>query len=149
MILLACALTLMSRWDPPLDILSLMPEGYAQAFRVANETKSSRAWFTVSARWDSMTYWPAGQVIEASTKDGRTLESSSAIAMTPRPECRPILLGIGNRWLDPSELEHGKGGGVVLLVSFPDPKLGRRDIADVRVRSRQTRSAASPAGSVP
>jgi hypothetical protein len=147
---LACGpLTIVSRWDPPADLLNAGPPLFAQAFRLANQTRSTRAWFTASAAWDSVTIWPRGQVIEIETRDGRTLQSVSILAMTPRPLMLPIRLGEGDRELNPSSLEHRRGQGVVLLVSFPDPTLGRRDIADVRIRQRHPRAAAPAANGGP
>jgi hypothetical protein len=138
-------LTLMREWRPRLDVLSMLGEGAAQAYRIALRTQSSEAWFTFAADWDSTVRWPARQTIALDLKDGRIFEASVIMAMSPRPEWRPIFLGQFSREVDPGDLEHGRTGDVVLLVSFPKPDLALRDINGVRVVQRSRATALAPA----
>jgi len=138
--LVSGALTLMAPWEPR---VKLDQPGVAQAFQIASRNLYSQRWFTFAAQWDTITAWPQGQTIALSLKDGRSLEASQVMAMTPRPQCRPVFLGLSSQLLDPSQLEHGRNGRVVLLVSFPDPGIGLRDITGVQVR-RKARSGAAP-----
>ena len=153
-LLLAAALvcgpiTLMGQLDPP-EIPAFIPPQFVQSVRLVAKSRTTRSWFSAAARWDSTTLWPKGQEIVVVTKDGRSIASLSVMAMTPRPECVPIPLGIADRRIDPSAVDHGRSGRVVLFVSFPDPRLGIGDVAEVRLRQRVTGAAASaPTGGTP
>lgn len=148
-------LVCMGRWQPRLDVLALLGEGHAQAYRVAARSFASHTWFNFAATWapDSFAHgvvlWPAQQTIALTLKDGRTIEAATIMAMTPRPTCAPVMLGVSLRWLDPDDLERGRSRdgttGAVLLVGFPDPDLGIGDVAGVQVRRRSTTGAAPPA----
>jgi hypothetical protein len=142
------ALTVMGPWAPRVD-LNLFGPGHAQAHKIAAQSQASQRWFTIAADWDSALTWPQGQTIALVLKDGRNLEAVQILAMTPRPQMRPIFLGLVSRTLYPSELEHGKNGRCVLLVAFPDPDLGLRDIAGVQVRQKGAGAAPPPGGGVP
>jgi len=126
--------------------LSLARRHEVQTFRMIADTEGSRSWFRFSAAWDTVTFWPAGQTIVATLRDGRQVEALDLILCGPPREARPLRLGQVARFVDPSEVEHDWHGrpGVLLFVSFPDPGLALRDIAGVQVRGKQKTGFAAP-----
>lgn len=145
--LTAGALELIAPWtlgDPQRAALDHLPTEHAQAYRLAASSQVTARWFSFAARWGSATTWPRGQTIALELKDGRVLEAASVMVMTPRPRMTPVLLGLADRRLDPHELEAGSDGRTVVLASFSDPDIGRRDVRGVQVRQRSKPGAAPP-----
>jgi len=135
------ALTLMAPWDGGIAqraVIEASGPGHAQAYRIALASQATVRWFSFAAAWDSAVSWPRGQTIVVTLRDGRRLQAGTVMAMTPLPEGRPIMLGLESRRLEPSELQHGRNGRCVLLVSFPDPNLGRGDIRGVALEARRS-----------
>jgi hypothetical protein len=141
--LTAGALTLMAPWDGGGARAALLERVGAEAFQIAARTQASHRWFSFAADWDSATTWPKGLTIVLSLKDGRRLKAATVMAMTPLPEARPIVLGLEPRRLEPSQLQHGRNGRCMLLVSFPDPNIGLGDIRGLSLEARR------PGGGVP